>query len=55
MTFHEARTALRLIAAVVSDRPQAPSASKHRLEGIAGLSHITIEVHACEDDKRKAA
>jgi len=44
-----------LIAAVVSDRPQAPSAYKHRLEGVGGLSHITIEVHACEDHKRKAA
>jgi hypothetical protein len=39
----------------VSDRPQAPSAYKHRLEGIAGLSHLTIEVHACEDHGRKAA
>ncbi len=28
-----------LIAAVVSDRPQAPSAYKQRLDGIAGLSH----------------
>jgi cation diffusion facilitator family transporter len=44
-----------LIAAVVSDRPQAPSAYKHRLDDIAGLSHVTIEVHACEDHKRKAA
>jgi cation diffusion facilitator family transporter len=44
-----------LIAAVVSDRPQQPAAYKHRLEGIAGLSHVTIEVHACEDHKRKAA
>ncbi len=44
-----------LIAAVVSDRPQAPSAYKHRLEGIAGLSHTTIEVHLCEDHARKAA
>ena len=44
-----------LIAAVVSDQPQAPSAYKHRLEGIAGLSHITIEVHRCPDHERKAA
>ena len=44
-----------LIAAVVSDRPQQPTAYKHRLEGIAGLSHVTIEVHACEDHARKAA
>ena len=44
-----------LIAAVVSDRPQVPAAYKQRLDGIAGLSHVTIEVHACEDHKRKAA
>jgi cation diffusion facilitator family transporter len=44
-----------LIAAVVSDRPQAPSAYKHMREGVGELSHITIEVHACEDHKRKAA
>jgi Co/Zn/Cd efflux system component len=44
-----------LIASVVSDRPQAPSAYKHRLEGIEGLSHVTVEVHACEDHARKAA
>lgn len=44
-----------LIAAVVSDHPQAPSAYKHRLDGIAGLSHVTIEVHRCPDQGRKAA
>jgi cation diffusion facilitator family transporter len=44
-----------LIAAVVSDRPQAPSAYKHRLDGIVGLSHMTIEVHRCPDHERKAA
>ena len=44
-----------LIAAVVSDRPQAPGFYKSRLEDIAGLSHMTIEVHVCEDHKRKAA
>jgi cation diffusion facilitator family transporter len=44
-----------LIAAVVSDHPQAPSAYKHRLEGIAGLSHVTVEVHRCPDHERKAA
>ncbi len=43
-----------LIAAVVSDRPQAPSFYKRRLAGIAGLSHVTIEVHACEDHERSA-
>jgi Co/Zn/Cd efflux system component len=44
-----------LIAAVVSDRPQAPSFYKARLAGIEGLSHLTIEVHLCEDHARKAA
>ena len=34
-----------LIASVVSDRPQAPAVYKQRLEGIAGLSHVTVEVH----------
>jgi hypothetical protein len=33
---------------VVSDRPQPPAAYKRRLTGIAGLSHVTVEVHACE-------
>ena len=42
-----------LIAAVVADEPQPPSFYKQRLDGIAGLSHVTVEVHACED--RKAA
>jgi len=37
-----------LIAAVVSDRPQPPDAYKSRLAGIAGLSHVTVEVHRCE-------
>jgi cation diffusion facilitator family transporter len=44
-----------LIAAVVSDRPQAPGFYKARLAGIAGPSHMTIEVHLCEDHARKAA
>lgn len=44
-----------LIASVVSDRPQAPSAYKHRLAGIEGLSHVTVEVHLCADHERKAA
>jgi cation diffusion facilitator family transporter len=44
-----------LIASVVSDRPQPPAAYKHRLDGLAGLSHVTVEVHACEEHGRKAA
>jgi cation diffusion facilitator family transporter len=36
-----------MIASVVSDSPQAPSVYKQRLEGLAGLSHVTIEVNQC--------
>ncbi len=36
-----------VIASVVSDNPQAPSVYKQRLDGLGGLSHVTIEVHAC--------
>jgi cation diffusion facilitator family transporter len=44
-----------LIAAVVSDHPEPPAAYKARLGGIAGLSHVTIEVHACEHRPQTAA
>ena len=44
-----------LIASVVSDRPQEPAFYKERLEGIEGLSHVTVEVHACEGHESKAA
>jgi cation diffusion facilitator family transporter len=44
-----------LIAVVVSDRPQKPAVYKRRLAGLVGLSHVTVEVHACEDHARKAA
>jgi cation diffusion facilitator family transporter len=44
-----------LIASVVSELPQAPSTYKHRLTGIKGLSHVTVEVHLCADHERKAA
>jgi cation diffusion facilitator family transporter len=36
-----------VIASVVSDAPQAPSVYKQRLEGLAGLSHVTVEVNPC--------
>jgi cation diffusion facilitator family transporter len=36
-----------VMASVVSDSPQAPAAYKRRLEGLAGLSHVTIEVNGC--------
>jgi cation diffusion facilitator family transporter len=38
---------LGLIASIVSDHPQAPQAYRDRLDGVNGLSHVTIEVHAC--------
>jgi hypothetical protein len=38
---------LGLVAAIVSDAPQSPDAYKARLAGVARLSHVTIEVHAC--------
>jgi cation diffusion facilitator family transporter len=44
-----------LIAAVVSDDPQPAAAYKARLQGLAGLSHVTIEVQACQDHGQKAA
>jgi Co/Zn/Cd efflux system component len=36
-----------LIAAIVSEHPQPPQSYKARLKGLAGLSHVTIEVHPC--------
>lgn len=36
-----------VICSVVSDSPQPPSVYKQRLEGLAGLSHVTIEVNHC--------
>ena len=43
-----------LIASVVAEHPQAPSAYKQRLAGIEGLSHVTVEVHACGDHAKAA-
>jgi cation diffusion facilitator family transporter len=44
-----------LIAAIVSEHPQPPQGYKARLDGIVGLSHVTIEVHACRDHAQAAA
>lgn len=44
-----------VIAAVVSDRPDAPAEYRRRLDDIAGLSHITVEVQRCPDHRREAA
>lgn len=38
-----------MIASIVSDCPQPPSAYKARLQDLDGLSHITIEVVPCPD------
>ena len=38
---------LGVVASIVSEAPQPPDAYKARLAGVAGLSHVTIEVHAC--------
>src|SRR5262249_9690084 len=35
------------IVTTVTDRPQAPGAYKERLGGVAGLSHVPIEVEPC--------
>ena len=44
-----------LIVSVVSDAPQPPDVYKQRLSGIEGLSHVTVEVHACPDHPRPEA
>jgi cation diffusion facilitator family transporter len=36
-----------VIASVVSDAPQPPAVYKQRLQDLAGLSHVTIEVNQC--------
>jgi Co/Zn/Cd efflux system component len=36
------------IISVVSDSPQAPAAYKSRLDGVPGLSHVTVEVQRCQ-------
>jgi cation diffusion facilitator family transporter len=35
------------LVSLVSDRPEPPQAYKARLAGIAGLSHLTVEVQPC--------
>jgi cation diffusion facilitator family transporter len=38
---------MAVMVSVVSEKPQAPAVYKERLAGIARLSHVTVEVHAC--------
>jgi cation diffusion facilitator family transporter len=40
------------VVSVVSDEPEPPASYKSRLAGIAGLSHITVEVHSCPGEHR---
>jgi cation diffusion facilitator family transporter len=44
-----------LIVSVVSDAPQSPEVYKSRLAGIEGLSHVTVEVHACPNHPQREA
>lgn len=44
-----------LIVSVVSDAPQPPAIYKERLSGIEGLSHVTVEVHACPNHPQREA
>jgi cation diffusion facilitator family transporter len=43
------------IVSVVTDRPQDPAVYKRRIAHLRGLSHVTVEVHACPDHDRAAA
>jgi cation diffusion facilitator family transporter len=38
-----------LVVSLVSDRPQDPAIYKARLQDLGGLSHVTVEVHACNE------
>ena len=38
------------VLSVVADRPLAPEAYRARLHALAGLQHVTIEVHQCRGD-----
>ncbi len=42
------------VIAVVSDNPLPPATYKRRLEGLRGLSHVTVEVETCPDAPQAA-
>jgi hypothetical protein len=42
-------------SSIVTDRPQAPGAYKDRLGGMAGLSHVTVEVESCPPKEGRSA
>ena len=46
---------LGLIVSIISDHPQTPDTYRARLDGVPGLSHVTVEVHACPDHPRVSA
>ena len=43
------------VVSIVSDMPHPPSVYKERLAGVAGLSHVTVEVQVCPRHDRGAA
>jgi Co/Zn/Cd efflux system component len=45
---------MALIVSLVSDRPQAPERYKEKLSGLPQLSHVTVEVHPCEQARQAA-
>ncbi|MGQ7791224.1 CDF family Co(II)/Ni(II) efflux transporter DmeF [Faunimonas sp. B44] len=46
---------IAVIAAIVSDRPQAPDQYKAKLAGLPQLSHVTVEVQPCTSRLSSAA
>jgi cation diffusion facilitator family transporter len=45
---------MAVIVSLVSDRPRDPDSYKAKLAGLPQLSHITIEIHQCEQARRAA-
>jgi Co/Zn/Cd efflux system component len=45
---------LAAIVSLVSDDPRLPGQYKRRLAGLAGLSHVTIEVERCPSEHSKS-
>jgi cation diffusion facilitator family transporter len=42
------------VISIVSDHPLPPATYKRRLQGLRGLSHVTVEVEMCPDPAHKA-
>lgn len=45
---------MAVIVSIVSDRPQAPGYYKAKLHNLPQLSHMTVEVHRCENARQAA-